>query len=161
MVTVAEAATGMALEADDGEGQTGTSNPFDGAAPEPDSDADGLPDAWEQRYSGTPTGMSPTADQDGDGLNNLQEFWADTNPTNWASVLKITGTVPRIGSNRVDWKGGTGVWQYLERRYDLLATGAAWKTIFTNPPPTSVSTNVTDIGTTNPTLFHRIRADRP
>jgi hypothetical protein len=35
-----------------------------------------------------------------------------------------------------------------------------WTAIFTNPPPTLLSTNITDAGATNPALFYRIKAGR-
>jgi len=50
-----------------------------------DTDANGLPDAWEAYY-----GVSDAAaDDDGDGQNNLQEYRANTNPTNATSALRI------------------------------------------------------------------------
>jgi hypothetical protein len=39
-----------------------------------DSDGDGLPDFWEQRYFGDPHAADPNADPDGDGLTNIQEY---------------------------------------------------------------------------------------
>ena len=51
-----------------------------------DSDADGVPDSWEQTYFAGLTN-SATADFDGDGSSNLQEFLDGTNPTNSISVL--------------------------------------------------------------------------
>ena len=53
----------------------------------PDTDGDGLPDAWEATY---PTASDPAMDSDGDGLTNLEEYAAGTDPTNPASVLRIT-----------------------------------------------------------------------
>jgi len=50
-----------------------------------DIDDDGLPDAYEITHSGSYTGLPAQADQDMDGYSNLQEFIADTNPTNSAS----------------------------------------------------------------------------
>ena len=54
-----------------------------------DLDADGIPDAWESAY-GT---SNPDGDNDADGLTNLQEYLANTNPTNAASNLRITSAV--------------------------------------------------------------------
>jgi hypothetical protein len=51
-----------------------------------DANYNGLPDVWEAAY-----GISdPNADADGDGLTNLQEYQANTNPTNAASALRIS-----------------------------------------------------------------------
>ena len=45
-----------------------------------DSDADGLPDWWEQQYFGN-LSHNGTEDADGDGLTNLQEYQQGRNPT--------------------------------------------------------------------------------
>jgi len=45
-----------------------------------DSDADGLPDFWEQEYFESATGGDPNDDPDGDGLDNLAEYEASRNP---------------------------------------------------------------------------------
>lgn len=45
-----------------------------------DRDADGLPDAWEIQYFGTPTAADPLDDNDADGLDNAREFAARTSP---------------------------------------------------------------------------------
>ena len=54
--------------------------------PPPDRNANGLPDYWEAAWNVS----DPNLDDDGDGLSNLQEYLANTNPTNAASVLRIT-----------------------------------------------------------------------
>ena len=42
--------------------------------PAEDSDADGLPDYFEIRFTGTKTALAPTDDADQDGMNHLFEF---------------------------------------------------------------------------------------
>ena len=51
-----------------------------------DSDADGLPDSWENEYFHN-LNQTATGDADGDGVSNYQEFLDGTDPTNAASVL--------------------------------------------------------------------------
>ncbi len=48
----------------------------------PDDDGDGLPNWWEEKYFGDPTGANPDEDVDGDGLTNMEEFLLGTDPTN-------------------------------------------------------------------------------
>jgi hypothetical protein len=59
-----------------------------------DADHDGMPDRWMTNYFGHTNGLAgdnsrPEDDADGDGRTNLEEYQADTNPTNAASVLKL------------------------------------------------------------------------
>lgn len=71
-----------------------------------DTNANGLPDAWEAAYGIT----DPNADDDGDGQSNSAEYFANTNPTNAASVLAITGMVCQTnGHVQLTWPsvGGT------------------------------------------------------
>jgi hypothetical protein len=126
-----------------------------------DANLNGLPDWWETKYFDSPTAAVADKDTDKDGMNNLEEFIADTNPTNSASLLKITGIEVLPAGVRVGWTGGTGAWQYLEITGDLALTGGTRTVIFTNTPPTSSSTNIIDTGATNRLQYYGIRAYRP
>jgi hypothetical protein len=61
---------------------------------DPNSDnsaGDTIPDGWKQRHGFNPLATLPTnQDSDGDGSPDLQEWQADTNPTNAASFFRIT-----------------------------------------------------------------------
>ncbi|HZO53044.1 MAG TPA: lamin tail domain-containing protein, partial [Bryobacteraceae bacterium] len=59
-------------------------------APIPDTDSDGIPDAWETQY-GLNTGDPSDADDDGDGdtMTNLDEYIAGTDPTDGNSYLYV------------------------------------------------------------------------
>ncbi len=52
----------------------------------PDSDNDGLPDAWEEANFGDITLYDGDDDPDGDGFKNIEEYEAGSNPNNADSV---------------------------------------------------------------------------
>ena len=54
-----------------------------------DSDGDGMPDGWEQRFFGSATAGDPAGHGDDDGIPNLDEFYGDTDPTDGDSFLRI------------------------------------------------------------------------
>ena len=62
----------------------GGSNPTNHLSTPNDTDADGLPDVWENTYFSS-LAYGPADDPDHDGFTNLQEFQAGTNPNNAAS----------------------------------------------------------------------------
>lgn len=89
-------------------------------SPLPDSDGDGLPDAWELLHFGSITGGDPALDDDGDGLTNLQEYLAGTNPKIAASTFRIRGITRAVGGNlAVTWDTIGGV-RYLVQFSDTL-----------------------------------------
>ena len=63
----------------------------DEMAPGPDTDADGVPDAWERKYAPVLGSISGgTGDSDGDGVLDIDEYVADTDPLNSNEFLSIT-----------------------------------------------------------------------
>ncbi len=99
------------------------------------------------------------ADTDEDGILAWQEWVCDTDPANGDSVLQITGIETTEPGMQVYWKGGVLATQVLERCSNLVA-GTGWVPLFTNAPPTSISTNLNDSEATNSTGFYRIKASR-
>jgi hypothetical protein len=66
-----------------------------------DTDGDGMPDWWEILYGLNPAVSNPpSSNADGDPFPDLQEYIADTNPTNPASFLQAV-QVYRPGTQRV------------------------------------------------------------
>lgn len=58
-----------------------------------DTDGDGMPDWWEMKYFGSPTGANPFDDPDGDGVNNLDEYLQGGNPikdSRWGEVWAVS-----------------------------------------------------------------------
>jgi len=97
-----------------------------------DLDGDGLPDGWEYRYSGSPTGLVASADSDGDGFTNYQEYIADTNPTNAASFFEVNGVLAGA-SQTIYFTGSTGrQYQVLFTTNDLADPGPVWLAAHSN-----------------------------
>lgn len=114
---------------------------FDGG--NPDTDGDGLPDAWELA-NGTQVGVPDgAADPDGDGLTNYEEFRAGTSPTNAASVLRLAISVTPGGQPMIAFTRAAGVRYNLQYRTNLVA--GSWF-LLTNlaPEPNSAGFNFID-----------------
>ena len=70
----------------------------------PDSDADGLPDAWEYREVGDLTTLSDGGhDEDLDGSSDVAEYGADTGPMDDTSLLEITVYTENLHTNELTW----------------------------------------------------------
>lgn len=64
-----------------------------GTAP-PDSDHDGMPDAWETQYGFNPRSEADAAsDADGDGYTNIEEFLNGTNPKQFVNYRDFKNNV--------------------------------------------------------------------
>jgi parallel beta-helix repeat protein len=107
---------------------------------------------WLQRY-GLPTdGSANEIDSDLDGLNNYQEWRTGTNPTNAASVLRLT----QLATNAItlQWPSVTGIRYTLQRSTNLTTP---FQPLITNIIGTSAPITYTD---TNPPtqvpLFYRL-----
>lgn len=94
-----------------------------------DTDGDGMADGWEHSYGLNPTNAADAVQNpDGDPHNNLQEYFADTNPTNALSYLRIVAL-----SNVPPWT----VWfeaSSTNRRYTLEFNTYLAERSWTNVP---------------------------
>jgi len=125
-----------------------------------DSDDDGMPNYWEQRHGlSIHDPLDATGNADGDGLSNVEEYLADTNPTNASSSLLISDMTHSNGAFQVKWCGGRDATQYFERATSLASND--WTVFHTFIPPTVV-TNSWSATNALPSLqgFFRIRAGR-
>ena len=121
----------------------------------PDSNANGIPDEWEQQVFGNLTN-SATGDNDGDGLDNFGEWVAGTHPTNAQSVLKFTNLVQKAGSGRVLlWYSESNRFYTLGFSTNLLLD--PFSSLLTNRMPANPPVNVyTDAVERSGTSFYRV-----
>lgn len=122
-----------------------------------DTDLDGMTDDWEQQYFGSPTGAAPDADSDGDGMSNYGEFTAGTDPLDPADHLApmsaaSDGTTVTLTFRTVPLK------RYQVEYIDDLAAGS-WAPLGTIRAADSNTLTVLDTpGAGITTRFYRLRA---
>ncbi|MCB1128602.1 MAG: hypothetical protein KDM81_19050, partial [Verrucomicrobiae bacterium] len=141
-------------------------------APPADTDADGLPDPWENRFF-RGLGSGPDEDFDADGASNRAELLAGTDPSSAESVFRVgrfeaggTDGAPRVA---IEWEGDP------DRSYEVfwsdgpLGSGNVWHPVYR--PVFEINGSVfrwTDDGTRTRTpplrnreRYYRISGDRP
>lgn len=105
----------------------------------PDTDADGLPDAWETRVFGS-LAQTGAADPDGDGVTNFAEWRARTLPGHAGSRLRLDPaagatlvwpTLPGVGYRVWRAEGVSGPWTAVGG----LLTGDGNPLNWTDPAP--------------------------
>lgn len=91
----------------------------------PDSDGDGIPDAWELKYAPNLAQLSGTGDFDHDGLSDGEEYLADTDPENAADRLRITLiSTPDAGASvSLAWTSKPSRCYQLQQQDDLFGGG--------------------------------------
>jgi hypothetical protein len=113
-----------------------------------DFDRDGMADIWETNYFGaasTNNANNANDDPDQDGMNNRQEYVANTNPTNAASVLKLATT---ITNNAVlTFLSQSSVWYSVQYQTNLALTN--WS-LLTNITAHTSQTRTTFVATPYP-----------
>lgn len=112
----------------------------------PDTDNDGLPDAYELANGLNPNNpLDAALDADGDGQTNAHEYAAGTNPQNPASAFTATtATTPTPGEFAVTFNAVAGK-SYTVRYKDDL--GAATWTVLQHFPVQTVSGPLTVLDT--------------
>jgi hypothetical protein len=125
--------------------------------------SNGVPEWW-LNSSGVTNGVdwnaSSLSDDDHDGMPAWQEWEADTVPTNPLSFLGFSAIESSRTGSVLRWHGGSVVTQIVERAAQLSGGTTQWTPIFTNVPPTPLSTNLFDLSNTNTPYFYRIRVIR-
>ncbi len=112
-----------------------------GAAPA-DSDGDGIDDAWELNFFASLTNVNASSDWDGDGFSDLDEFRANTIPTNAASLLRFESTSTMGGTNVViRWQSASNRFYDVTRSTNLLSGFLPLATNLPSTPPENVFTD--------------------
>ena len=117
-----------------------------------DSDADGMPDSWEQQYFGT-LSRNGLGDFDGDGASDRDEYLAGTDPTQSSSVLRlvITGTNPTV----LQFTGVAGKAYTVESKNNL--DDPSWAPVGNVPAGSAGLKQVTDAAPHPAHRFYRVR----
>ena len=118
-----------------------------------DSDADGMPDAWESYY-GMVNGINDAAiDSDADGQTNLAEYLAGTNPVSRTSVFRITSlTAPAGGHVTLAWSGVAGKTYRISSSPDL----ETWTDLGSTVTCSTTGTVSADVSVTGERRFLRV-----
>lgn len=127
----------------------------------PDTDADGLPDAWEYQLTGTTrTLQGDGADLDGDGVSDWDEFRMGTDPDDADSFLYVEMSAAGGTTNQLAWP------TQPTRHYQLQSVTALtgqWQNAQSGVlAGTGGMLNVPDVpGTNSPALFYRVKVILP
>ena len=126
------------------------------AAGGPDSDGDGMPDAWELANGLNPNKADASEDLDQDGLSNLQEYLSGTDPRDKLSYLRIEAAGPTGGSIRLSLFAAAG--RSYSVQYEDLTPGGVWQKLL--PDLDARTTNrvaeILDPAGANPRRFYRL-----
>lgn len=133
-------------------------------APAEDTDADGIPDAWERIHAGTPASLSRDGDFDGDGVTDYHEYEADTHPLDPASQFRITRIRPaEANSVAITWSSRASR-LYALYRCPTLNPQAPWQESGLGVFSPALGTNTTRTLALIPDAaqeFYRVQALRP
>lgn len=126
-----------------------------------DLDGDGIHDAWEVFYFGSPAACDPMADNDGDRMRNYQEFIAGTDPLHASSLLLIASQEQgQPAGLTVKWLSASNKLYVIERATNLISGfSTALATGVSSTPPLNSYTDAT--ATNAGPFFYRIRVTAP
>ncbi|MDB6028873.1 MAG: hypothetical protein JWM68_5096 [Verrucomicrobiales bacterium] len=139
----------------------------DSLIPAPDTDGDGIADAWERTYAGSnlTTLSGGSHDADGDGVSDYKEYLADTNPLLASDYLKITAysaSFPNGGgdNNILTWTSKPSRFYHFCVAGDLSSPFNTFPFLI-SPDAGATTTSSIGLGSTTGLRFFRIEAVRP
>ena len=128
----------------------------------PDSDGDGIPDAWEYLMTGdlTTLGAHP-ADADGDGVSDYHEYLAGTDPLDDTSFFALTDIHRQGDTNWVEWTVQPTRLYRLQHTDSLTGTPVWVDSGYGVMEPDLAPTMTRDVVTNAVHIFYRARAIVP
>jgi hypothetical protein len=130
----------------------------------PDSDGDGLPDAWELEKAGDLVTLDPLdPDSDDDGVPDEDEYVADTDPLDPASRLVITAFDRAADTDAVTWPVAQTRLYRLLHTDSLTNAPLLWSDSGAGLIPPSGAPAITQsvADPTDPQRFYRVQAVVP
>ncbi|MCC6823358.1 MAG: hypothetical protein IT579_21720, partial [Verrucomicrobia subdivision 3 bacterium] len=126
-----------------------------------DTDADRLPNWWEDQFGLSKTNAADaTLDLDGDGASNLNEFLAGTKPNDAASVFRIIALEREADNLRLTWSTVGGMSYRVQTNGDVSKAFTDSSPLIPAPGAGESVTNFVDSsGTTHGPRYYRVRLE--
>ena len=125
-----------------------------------DSDGDGMGDGYEVEYFGGYTNGNPQGHADSDGMNNLEEFLAETDPTDRHSSLAFT-QIRRESGNCYVTIGASDCREYGLQIAPELMNPLSWMDSYSSPARTTGQVTFIENASTYSTTLYRVVAEIP
>ena len=126
-----------------------------------DVDGDGMSDAFEIEYFGNLTAALPGEDGDGDRNRNLEEYLADTDPTDPVSFISTRAIVEAAGRAQVVLKESSVRRNYELYQSDDLGIADPWMLIDGPMLGNGGDLTLTGEALTGPRSFYRVSVSLP